>query len=89
MAADFEKELALEASTLWVPEALKKQIDLGFEGGELPVWIDGNAARLRELCDNLIDNAIRYSRSGGRVTVRVSSMPQAMRLPESTAGSVE
>ena len=70
------KDLALEASSLWVPEALKKQIDLGFEGGEVPVWIEGNAARLRELCDNLIDNAIRYSRPGGRVTVRVSSVPQ-------------
>ena len=68
--------LALEASTYWVPEALKKQIDLGYEGSEAPVLIEGSTARLRELCDNLIDNAIRYSCNGGRVTVRVSAIPQ-------------
>jgi two-component system sensor histidine kinase TctE len=68
--------LALEASTYWVPEALKKQIDMGYEGGDMPVLIEGSAARLRELCDNLIDNAIRYSRNGGRVTVRVTASPQ-------------
>jgi len=68
--------LALDVSTGWVSEALKKQIDLGFEGGDKPVIVEGDAMRLRELCDNLIDNAIRYSRDGGRVTVRVAASPQ-------------
>ena len=68
--------LALDVSTNWVAEALKKQIDLGFEGGEKPVVVEGDAMRLRELCDNLIDNAILYSRDGGRVTVRVAASPQ-------------
>lgn len=68
--------LALEVSTNWVAAALKKQIDLGFEGCEGTVAVDGDAMRLRELCDNLIDNAIRYSRDGGRVTVRVAASPQ-------------
>lgn len=67
--------LALEVSSNWVPEALKKHIDLGFEGDEAPVIVRGDAMRLRELCDNLIDNAIRYSRDGGRVTVRVAATP--------------
>ena len=35
----------------------------------------GDAGRLRELIDNLLDNAIRYSRNDGRVTVRVSALP--------------
>ena len=68
--------LALDVSKNWVSEALKKNIDLGFEGCETPVFVDGDAMRLRELGDNLIDNAIRYSREGGRVTVRVSALPQ-------------
>ena len=68
--------LALEVSSQWVPEALKKNIDLGFEGSDAPVMIKGDTMRLHELCDNLIDNAIRYSQSGGRVTVRVSASPQ-------------
>jgi two-component system, OmpR family, sensor histidine kinase TctE len=58
-----------------VPEALKKHIDMGFEGCDAPVYVEGDAMRLRELCDNLIDNAIRYSRDGGRITVRVVAAP--------------
>lgn len=68
--------LALEVSSNWVPEALKKHIDLGFEGSDAPVMVEGDAMRLTELCDNLIDNAIRYSRDGGRVTVGVVSSPR-------------
>jgi two-component system sensor histidine kinase TctE len=64
--------LALEVATTWVPEALERQIDLGFEGAEGPVTVRGDAVRLRELLDNLVDNAVRYSHAGGRVTVKVS-----------------
>ncbi|HRE15155.1 MAG TPA: HAMP domain-containing sensor histidine kinase, partial [Usitatibacteraceae bacterium] len=67
--------LALEAATRWVPEALKKRIDLGFEGAGGRVTVRGDAARLHELLDNLLDNAVRYSRDGGRVTVRVLAAP--------------
>jgi len=68
--------LALEIATMWVPQALKQNIDLGFEACERPLIINGDAGRLRELFDNLLDNAIRYSRQGGVVTVRVSALPQ-------------
>nr|WP_246294747.1 sensor histidine kinase N-terminal domain-containing protein [Schlegelella koreensis] len=61
---------ALEASMEWVPEAIRHEIDLGFEGAGEPLMIDGDPDRLRELINNLIDNAIRYSQRGGRVTVR-------------------
>ena len=63
--------LAMEAAMDWVPEALKRGIDLGFEAAPGPVTIDGDPDRLRELINNLIDNAIRYSRPDGRVTVAV------------------
>lgn len=68
--------LALEGTMDWVPEALKKEIDLGFEGCDAPVLVHGDAGRLRELLDNLLDNAIRYSPPGGRVTVRVFDAPR-------------
>ena len=67
---------ALEVSMEWVPHALKRNIDLGFEGVEQPLTIDADRDRLRELVNNLIDNAIRYSQSGGRVTVRTSRTPE-------------
>ena len=67
--------LALDVATAWVPEALRRQIDLGFEDAGRPVTVSGDAARLRELLDNLLDNAVRYSRGGGRITVSVSAAP--------------
>lgn len=70
-ALDLDK-LVLDSAMAWVPHALKRGIDLGFEGLERPVMVTGDPVRLRELFDNLIDNAIRYSRENGRVTVRVT-----------------
>lgn len=55
----------------WVPPALAKTIDLGFEPARSSVNIDGSEPLLRELLNNLIDNALRYTPSGGRVTCRV------------------
>jgi two-component system sensor histidine kinase TctE len=63
---------ALEVSMDWVPHAIKRNIDLGFEGTEQPLMIAADRDRLRELINNLIDNAIRYSQEGGRVTVQAS-----------------
>ena len=64
--------LAFDVATNWVPEALKKRIDLGFEALDAPVMIRGEDSRLRVLLDNLIDNAVRYTPEGGHVTVRVT-----------------
>jgi two-component system sensor histidine kinase TctE len=73
--------LALEITMEWVPEAIKRNIDLGFEGAEaaepleaaeVTTSVDGDPRRLRELINNLVDNAVRYSQDGGRVTVKVA-----------------
>jgi two-component system sensor histidine kinase TctE len=67
-------EVARHAVRDWVQAALAKQMDLGYEGpdetGE-PIQVEGNPVMLREMLSNLIDNAIRYTPPGGRVTVRV------------------
>jgi two-component system sensor histidine kinase TctE len=55
----------------WVPSAYRRNIDLGFDGPASAVMVRGDAVRLTELINNLLDNAVRYSRDGGRVTVRV------------------
>ena len=67
--------LLLDIASAWVPQALGRGIDLGLEGCHRSVIVSGDPGRLRELFDNLIDNAIRYSQAGGRVTVRVFDDP--------------
>lgn len=69
-AVDLEA-FALEISMEWAPQALRRSIDLGFEGHGQPLQIDADPDRLRDLINNLIDNAVRYSQEGGRVTVAV------------------
>lgn len=54
----------------WVMRAVEDRIDLGFETSG-PAIIRGNPFLLRELVNNLIDNALRYTPEGGQVTCRV------------------
>jgi len=74
--------LAFDATTEWVPQAYRKNIDLGFEGVEPHVTVRGDATRLTELINNLLDNAIRYTRTGGRVTVRVAIDPPRLSVSD-------
>lgn len=55
----------------WVARAINQSIDLGYEQATGDTSIEGNAFLLRELLNNLIDNAIRYTKPGGLVTCRV------------------
>lgn len=55
------------------PRASAKRIDIGFEAPDAPVILAGNADLLRELVSNLVDNAIRYTPAGGRISVRLLS----------------
>lgn len=64
-------ELAREVSKDWIHHALSKNIDLGFEGADESVFVRGESVLLKEMLGNLIDNAIRYTQAGGRVTVGV------------------
>lgn len=60
--------LAAELADEWVPRALDRQIDLGFELASAPVH--GDPLLLRELMANLLHNALEYTPPGGHVTVR-------------------
>jgi two-component system sensor histidine kinase TctE len=64
-------QLASDVTMEWVPRALDKEIDLGYESPQAQVVIQADASRLKDLLDNLIDNAVRYTPRGGQVTVSV------------------
>ncbi|GAB4413079.1 MAG: hypothetical protein OHK0054_01580 [Sideroxydans sp.] len=60
--------------------ALNKNIDLGFVASPAPARILGDAASLTELLGNLLDNAIRYTPSGGHVTAGITSHQRSVEL---------
>jgi two-component system sensor histidine kinase TctE len=63
--------LSRDSAARWVPEALKKEIDLGYDGPPGGVTVRGLESALTDLVDNLVDNAVRYTMPGGHVTVGV------------------
>ena len=65
--------LAREVTSDWVPKALAEGADLGYEGEDSGPAIRGDAPLLREALSNLIDNALRYGKTKGRITVRASA----------------
>lgn len=65
--------LARDAARRWVPPALDRRIDLGFEAPNRPCEATANDVLVQELLNNLIDNALRYTPPGGAVTVRVAA----------------
>ena len=67
--AGLVKEVAMELA----PLALKRNIDLAYEGIGHALTLEGNAPMLREMVSNLIDNAIRYSPPDSAVTVAVAA----------------
>jgi two-component system sensor histidine kinase TctE len=86
---------AREVVTDWVPTALDRGRDLGFEvnapaaSGEpapAPATVAGHPVLLRELLNNLIDNALRYTPDGGSVTVRVVADGRPVQLEVEDSG---
>ncbi|HZH05288.1 MAG TPA: ATP-binding protein [Lautropia sp.] len=75
-AALFEKidlvALVPEVVGDWVPQALRRGIDLGVECNVAAAPIQGLPLLLRELMNNLIDNALQHTPREGSVTVRLS-----------------
>jgi len=66
-------ELCENILALYLDAASSKQMDLGLEIE--PAQTLGHAWLLRELLINLVDNAVKYTPPGGRITLRCGSGP--------------
>ncbi|CAH9018086.1 Adaptive-response sensory-kinase SasA [Candidatus Nitrosacidococcus sp. I8] len=68
--------LVRETCIEWVPYALKHNIELSFDSPSMSIQIRGIETLFRELLNNLIDNAIRYSQQQSRVWITLEAIPQ-------------
>jgi len=68
-------KLAKETCMDWVPKALLRHIELGFEGSKRALYVRGDEVLLRELLANLLDNAICYGHDQGNIMVKVEAYP--------------
>ena len=79
-------ELARDHTMELAPAALKKGVEAEFEAEVEPVRIRAVPALVREIVINLVDNAMRYTPPGGRVTVAVHDSGRFAELRVSDTG---
>jgi diguanylate cyclase (GGDEF)-like protein len=65
-------------------ESRNQRFDMHLPAGALTV--DGDAARLKQIIGNLLDNASRHTHNGGRIRLSVSTTPETLVLTVSDNG---
>jgi len=70
----------------WIPRVRAAHAQLDLVAPEGPVWIDADPLLLDELLGNLIDNALRYGKPGGRITLTVGGNPPSLTVMDDGPG---
>lgn len=73
-ATDFDlRSLLAQTTRLWQGPIRAKGLKLRIEGArDVPTWVRGDAMRLRQILNNLISNAVKFTREGS-ITLRLRS----------------
>lgn len=80
-------EVVREIAREWVPQALAKGVEIGFEMRDCSeAWVMGEAQLLREMLANLIDNALRYGGTRIMLTVRCFGQGVAWQVADNGPG---
>jgi two-component system sensor histidine kinase GlrK len=78
--ADLMHNVLLEMS----PQARQKSLRILADIQRKPLMVECDPNRMVQLFTNLLENAIRFSRRGGSIGVRVRTLAQPPRMPQST-----
>jgi len=91
-------EVMLECQAMVRQEAEKRELSLAFPRFDLPVFVQADRVRLKQILINLLSNAIKYNRQGGQVRVecgaqasgrvRISIRDTGIGLPEAKLGQL-
>lgn len=78
-AMSLDKEL-LELFDVYEPRASQRDLCLELVLEETLPIIEGDVNRLRRVFTNLLDNALKFSRPGGRITLSAHDTPEEVRV---------
>ena len=62
------------------PAAVAKNVQLNLELQDAPLWMVGDADRLRQVTINIISNAVKFTPAGGKVQVRASRVDDRLEV---------
>ncbi len=78
-------ETITDVARLWRQQAQDRGITFMLDIGDVPRWIEGDPARLRQIVFNLLSNALKFTQAG-EVAVRVTAANGRLRIAVSDTG---
>ena len=79
-------KMAYDVADMLTIHAGEKEVTINAHVNEKPIYIMGNPDRVEQMLINLIENAIKYNKPGGSVTVQVFSNTQEANVTISDTG---
>jgi signal transduction histidine kinase len=71
----------------WQPQAIGQGVDVTVEPVMVTQLVLADAERMRQVCDQLLENAFKYTPSGGQVALAAQACQRAVRLAISDTGT--
>jgi len=78
------RPLLEEARETWTAAADRRRIEIRLEGAAAP--IQGDASAVSRIFMNLVENAVKYNRDGGRITLSLEQTPDAVKVRVADTG---